>query len=67
MIVLGVIAFCGLFAEGAVSNWGGVMLHQVRHASFTVAALVTAGFGAGMLIGRFPATPRSRASGAAAR
>jgi hypothetical protein len=52
LIALGVIAFCGLFAEGSVSNWGGVMIHQVRHASFTVAALVTAGFGAGMLIGR---------------
>ncbi len=52
LVALGVIAFCGLFAEGSVSNWGGVMIHQVRHASFTVAALVTAGFGAGMLIGR---------------
>jgi len=52
LVALGVIAFCGLFAEGSVSNWGGVMIHQVRHASFTVAALVPAGFGAGMLIGR---------------
>ena len=52
LIALGVIAFCGLFAEGSVSNWGGVMIHQVRHASFSVAALVPAGFGAGMLIGR---------------
>lgn len=52
LVALGVIAFCGLFAEGAVSNWGGVMIHQVRHASFTVAALLTAGFGAGMLVGR---------------
>ncbi|HET9104203.1 MAG TPA: hypothetical protein VFN55_12695 [Solirubrobacteraceae bacterium] len=52
LIVLGAIAFSGLFAEGAVSNWAGVLLHQVRHASFGVAALGAAAFGTGMLCGR---------------
>ena len=52
LIILGVIAFGGLFAEGAISNWGGVLLHQVRHTSFGVAALAAAAFGTGMLIGR---------------
>ena len=32
LVALGVIAFCGLFAEGSVNNWGGVLLHQSRHA-----------------------------------
>lgn len=52
LLALGAIAFCGLFAEGAVNNWGGVLVHQARHASYSVAALVPAGFGAGMLVGR---------------
>lgn len=52
LLALGAIAFCGLFAEGAVNNWGGVLIHQARHASYGVAALVPAGFGAGMLVGR---------------
>ena len=52
LLALGAIAFCGLFAEGAVNNWGGVLIHQARHASYGMAALVPAGFGAGMLVGR---------------
>jgi fucose permease len=53
LIAIGIVAFCGLFAEGAVENWSGVFLHQVRHASYGVAPLGVAASGTGMAIGRF--------------
>ena len=53
LIAIGLIAFCSLFAEGAVENWSGVFLHQVRHASYRLAPLGVAGCGIGMALGRF--------------
>jgi MFS family permease len=53
LIAVGVVAFCSLFAEGAVENWSGVFLHQVEHTSFGLAALGTAMTGVGMATGRF--------------
>jgi fucose permease len=53
LIIVGVIAFCALFAEGAADNWSGVFLHQVRHSSYAIAPLGTAMTGIGMAIGRF--------------
>jgi fucose permease len=53
LIAVGVVAFCSLFAEGAVDNWSGVFLHQVEHSSFGIAPLGTAMTGVGMAIGRF--------------
>jgi predicted MFS family arabinose efflux permease len=52
LLAAGVIAFSGLFAEGAVNDWAGVFLHQTRHASFSFAALAAAACGVGMAIGR---------------
>jgi predicted MFS family arabinose efflux permease len=52
LLAAGVIAFSGLFVEGAVNDWAGVFLRQVRDASFSVAALGSAAFGIGMAIGR---------------
>jgi len=53
LIAIGVVAFCSFFAEGAVDNWSGVFLHEVRHSSFAVAPLGTALTGIGMAAGRF--------------
>ena len=53
LIAIGLIAFCSLFAEGAVENWSGVFLHQVRHASYRLAPLGVAACGIGMAAGRF--------------
>jgi predicted MFS family arabinose efflux permease len=55
LIVIGLIGFSILFGEGAVDNWSGVFLHQVRHSSFGVAPLGTAGCAIGMAAGRFAA------------
>jgi predicted MFS family arabinose efflux permease len=52
LLAAGVVAFSGLFAEGAVNDWAGVFLHQVRGASFSFAALAAGACGCGMAIGR---------------
>ena len=53
LIALGVIAFCCLFAEGAVDDWSGVYLHEEQGASLGLAPLAAAACGLGMAIGRF--------------
>src|SRR4051794_784301 len=53
LIALGAIAFCCLFAEGAVDDWSGVYLHEGQGASLGVAPLAAAACGIGMAIGRF--------------
>ena len=53
LIALGVIAFCCLFAEGAVDDWSGVYLHEEQGASLAVAPLGAAACGIGMALGRF--------------
>lgn len=51
--LLGVVAFCGLFVEGAVEGWGGIHLRESQGASLSLAALSVAAFAAGMSLGRF--------------
>jgi predicted MFS family arabinose efflux permease len=53
LIVVGVIAFCCLFAEGTVDDWSGVYLHEDQGASLGLAPLGAAACGIGMAIGRF--------------
>ena len=53
LIALGVIAFCCLFAEGAVDDWSGVYMHEEQGASLGLAPLAAAACGLGMAIGRF--------------
>ena len=53
LIALGVIAFCCLFAEGAVDDWSGVHLYEEQGASLGLAPLAAAACGTGMAIGRF--------------
>lgn len=52
LLSVGLVAFCSLFAEGAVDDWSGVYLHEVQRASFGVAPLGAAACGAGMTVGR---------------
>ena len=47
------IAFCCLFAEGAVDDWSGVYLYEEQGASLGLAPLAAAACGLGMAIGRF--------------
>jgi hypothetical protein len=53
LIAPGVIAFCCLFAEGAVDDWSGVYLHEVQGAALGVAPLAAGACGLGMAAGRF--------------
>jgi predicted MFS family arabinose efflux permease len=52
LLAMGLIALCSFFSEGAIENWSGVYLHEVRHASFRLASLGLGAFGAGMAAGR---------------
>jgi fucose permease len=52
LLAAGIITFCSFFAEGAVDNWSGVFLHQVRHAPYAIAALGVGTCGLAMAIGR---------------
>jgi len=52
LLSVGLVAFCSLFAEGAVDDWSGVYLHEVQRASFGVAPLGAGACGAGMTVGR---------------
>jgi fucose permease len=51
--VIGAVALCSFFAEGAVDDWSGVYLHEVQGASFAVAPLGAAACAVGMAVGRF--------------
>ena len=53
LIALGVIAFCCLFAEGAVDDWSGVYLYEEQGASLGLAPLGAAACAVGMATGRF--------------
>lgn len=52
VLLLGIIAFCVLFAEGSVENWSGVYLHRSLGGSLAVAPYGAAACGAAMAIGR---------------
>jgi fucose permease len=53
LLAASIITFCSFFAEGAVDNWSGVFLHQIRHAPYAIAALGVGTCGLAMAIGRF--------------
>ncbi len=52
LFALGVLAFCILFAEGAMADWSAVYLHDVSHAGEGKAALGYAAFSVTMALGR---------------
>ncbi len=53
LLVLGAIALCAFFAEGAVDNWSGLYLRDSLGSSLAVAPYGAAASGAGMALGRF--------------
>jgi MFS family permease len=57
LLVLGVVAFCGLFAEGAAADWSGVYLAGPLGASQSVAALGFAAFSVTMACFRLLGDP----------
>jgi MFS family permease len=51
-LVIGVVGFCGTFAEGGSSDWCAVYLRDITHASPAIAALAYTGFSAAMVTTR---------------
>src|SRR6266446_6191957 len=75
VLFLGLLAFAGLLAEGAMADWSAVYLHDSLAASPAVAATGFAAFSLAMtvgrlagdrIVGRLGAGPALRASGAVA-
>ena len=53
LIALGALAFCGLFGEGAMSDWSALLLQRTTGAAPDAAALGYAAFSIAMTAGRF--------------
>ncbi|MCW2949404.1 MAG: transporter [Thermoleophilia bacterium] len=58
VLLVGTIAFCCLFVEGAVDDWSGIYLHESQGATLAFAPLAGAAAGLGMSIGRFTGDAR---------
>jgi len=52
ILFIGLLAFCGVFAEGAADNWSAVYITHVGHASAAIGAYCLTGFSVTMAIGR---------------
>jgi MFS family permease len=52
ILFVGVVGFCGIFAEGAARSWCAVYLTDVTHTSAAVGAYSLTGFSATLAIGR---------------
>lgn len=52
VVLLGVLALCCYASEGAIGDWGALLLHSIKGASQQTAALAYAAFSAAMVIGR---------------
>ncbi|HLK43694.1 MAG TPA: MFS transporter [Thermoleophilia bacterium] len=52
ILFIGILAFCGVFAEGAADNWSAVYVTHVGGASAAVGAYCLTGFSVTMAIGR---------------
>jgi MFS family permease len=52
ILVIGIVGFCGIFAEGASNSWCAVYLIHVAHASAAVGAYSLTGFSATLALGR---------------
>ena len=53
LLTLGALAFCGLFGEGAMSDWSALLLERTTHVTPDAAALGYAAFSIAMTVGRF--------------
>jgi predicted MFS family arabinose efflux permease len=52
ILFVGVVGFCGIFAEGAARSWCAVYLTDVTHTSAAVGAYSLTGFSATLALGR---------------
>lgn len=52
ILFVGVVGFCGIFAEGAARSWCAVYLTDVTHTSAAVGAYTLTGFSATLALGR---------------
>ncbi len=53
LVALGLVAFCSFFAEGSVSDWSAVYMHDRAGAGAALAAAAFAGFSLTMVAARF--------------
>ncbi|HEY0780045.1 MAG TPA: MFS transporter [Gemmatirosa sp.] len=53
LLALGALGFCGLFGEGAMSDWSALLLERTARVTPDAAALGYAAFSIAMTIGRF--------------
>lgn len=66
LALVGFVAFCALLAEGSVSDWGAIFLHDNHHASEALAAAGLAAFELTLGFGRLAADPLSERFGSQA-
>ncbi|MGH6657515.1 MAG: MFS transporter [Actinocrinis sp.] len=52
ILLIGIVGFCGIFAEGASNSWCAVYLIQVAHSSQAVGAYSLTGFSITLALGR---------------
>ena len=52
ILVIGIVGFCAIFAEGASNSWCAVYLIHVAHASAAIGAYSLTGFSATLALGR---------------
>lgn len=52
VLVIGLVGFCGIFGEGASSDWAAVYLRDITHTGAGVAAMAYTGFALAMTAGR---------------
>jgi Major Facilitator Superfamily len=65
LVVLGAIAFCSFFAEGAAADWSAVYMHDRAGAGPAIAAAAFAGFSVAMAASRLTGDRLAAAVGAA--
>jgi fucose permease len=66
ILFIGILAFCGVFAEGAADNWSAVYVTHVGGASAAVGAYCLTGFSITMAIGRLTGDAVARRFGSVA-
>lgn len=66
LVVLGAIAFCSFFAEGAAADWSAVYMHDRAGAGPAIAAAAFAGFSVAMAASRLTGDRLAAAVGPAA-
>ena len=66
LALVGFVAFCVLLAEGSISDWGAIYLHDDHHTSEALAAAGLAAFELTLGLGRLAADPLSERVGSQA-